>query len=360
MSANGKPRFAMYWAASCGGCDVAVLNLHEKIVDVAANFDIVFWPCAMDGKYADVEAMPDGAIDLTFFSGSIRSDENLHLAKLLRRTSKILVAFGSCASEGCIPGLANLTPVSEMVSTAFETPSTDNPGHLRPQPSWTVPEGVIHIPTLAPVVRTLDQVVEVDYTIPGCPPESARIAEVVALAIDAFAGRAELPPKGSVIGAGVSTVCDECARARNVKKISAFTRIQSVAALDPTLCILEQGIPCNGPATRDGCGALCPAAGAPCIGCYGPTEGVVDVGARMLAAIASVVDATEAADIDRILDGLPDPVGTIYRFGLARSLLRASRDAFADGAGNGSAPPGETPTSTTGPALAGARRGTDR
>jgi F420-non-reducing hydrogenase small subunit len=353
MSANGKPKFAMYWAASCGGCDVAVLNLHEKIVDVAANFDIVFWPCAMDGKYADVEAMPDGAIDLTFFSGSIRSDENLHLARLLRRTSKILVAFGSCASEGCIPGLANLSTVGDLVSTAYETPSTDNPAHLRPLPRWAAPEGEIHIPVLEPVVRTLDQVVDVDYTIPGCPPESARIADVVALAIDAFGGKAELPPKGSVIGAGVSTVCDECARARNVKKISGFTRIQSVAALDPTLCILEQGIPCNGPATRDGCGALCPAAGAPCIGCYGPTEGVVDVGARMLAAISSVIDATEPADIERILDGLPDPVGTLYRFGLARSLLRASRTAFTDGAGNGSAPSGE-PT-TTGPALAGAR-----
>lgn len=329
MSGNGKHRFAMYWAASCGGCDIAVLNLHEKIADVAEAFEIVFWPCAMDAKYADVEALPDGSIDLTFFSGSIRNDENLHLAKLLRRTSKILVAFGSCASEGCIPGLANLSTVDDMLTTAFETLSTENPDHLRPAPRWAAPEGELRIPTLAPVLRTLDQVVDVDYFVPGCPPESARIAEIVDLAIAAFAGRAQLPPKGSVIGAGTSTVCDQCARQRDVKRIAAFTRVQSVAHFDPLICLLEQGIPCSGPATRDGCGALCPAAGAPCIGCYGPSDGVIDQGARLLSAFSSVIDAREPGDIERILDGLPDPLGTFYRFGLARSILRASRPAFA-------------------------------
>ena len=99
--------------------------------------------------------------------------------------------------------------------------------------------------------------------------------------------------------------------------------------LDATLCLLEQGIPCNGPATRDGCGAKCPAAGAPCIGCYGPADGVVDFGARLMSAFASVVDADEPAEIDRILDGLPDPVGQFYRFSLAGSLLRGSRAVMA-------------------------------
>jgi len=353
MSGNGKHRFAMYWAASCGGCDIAVLNLHEKITDVANAFDIVFWPCAMDAKYADVEALPDGSIDLTFFSGSIRNDENLHLAKLLRRTSKILVAFGSCASEGCIPGLANLSTVDDMLTTAFETLSTENPDHLRPAPHWAAPEGEIHIPTLAPVLRTLDQVVDVDYFVPGCPPESARIAEIVDLAIAAFAGQAQLPPKGSVIGAGTSTVCDQCARQRDVKKIAAFTRIQAAAHFDPLICLLEQGIPCSGPATRDGCGALCPAAGAPCIGCYGPTDGVIDQGARLLSAFSSVIDAREPGDIERILDGLPDPLGTFYRFGLARSILRASRPAFG---GDGAEPPAIARAPE--PARAGAAGGT--
>jgi F420-non-reducing hydrogenase small subunit len=328
-----KPLFAMYWAASCGGCDIAVLNLNEKLFDVAEAFDIVFWPCATDGKYADVEALPDGAITLTLFSGGIRNDENERLARLLRAKSKVLVAFGSCACEGCIPGLANLKPLEALLDIVYEGPSTDNPEHLRPVPRFEAPEGILVLPALLPTLRTLDQVVPVDYYVPGCPPETDRIAEVVGLVLDHLAGNAELPPLGSVLGGGHSTVCDECPRTRNVKRISRFTRIQDLPSVDPTLCLLEQGIPCNGPATRDGCGALCPTAGAQCIGCYGPADGVVDYGARLLSAFASVVDSDDPEQISSILDGIPDPVGQIYRFSLAGSLLGGARSAWQpDGA----------------------------
>ena len=331
MTVNGKkPKFAMYWAASCGGCEIAVLNTHEKILDVDANFDVVFWPVAMDAKYKDVEAMEDGSILLTLFNGGIRNSENEHIAKLLRQKSKILVAFGSCACEGCIPGLANLSPVGDIVKTAFNTLTTDNPHHIYPRISVDVPEGELTIPKLAPVLRSLDQVVDVDYYMPGCPPESHQIAAVIDLVIQVVKGEAELPPKGSVIGVGNSTVCDECPRARNVKSITEFKRIQDIAPADPNLCLLEQGIPCNGPATRSGCNARCPNAGAQCIGCYGPAEGVVDYGARLITAFASVIDAREPEEIERILDGIPDPTGQVYRFNLAGSLMRANRNAWTD------------------------------
>ena len=323
-----KPKFAMYWAASCGGCEIAVLNTHEKILDVDANFDVVFWPVAMDAKYKDVDAMEDGSILLTLFNGGIRTDENEHLARLLRQKSKILVAFGSCASEGCVPGLANLSPVGEIVHTAFNTITTDNPHELYPRTSFDVPEGELHIPKLEKVLRPLDHVVDVDYYMPGCPPESNQITAVIDLVIKVVKGEAELPPKGSVIGAGDSTVCDECPRARNVKFIKQFNRIQDVAPVDPALCLLEQGIPCNGPATRSGCNSRCPNAGAQCIGCYGPAEGVLDYGARLITAFASVIDATEPDEIEKILDGIPDPVGQIYRFNLAGSLLKANRESL--------------------------------
>lgn len=324
-----KPKFAMYWAASCGGCEIAVLNIHERILDVDANFEVAFWPVAMDAKYKDVEAMPDGSILLTLFNGGIRNEENEHIAKLLRRKSRLLIAFGSCASEGCIPALANLSPVGEIFGTAYHTISTDNPDSIHPQPVTEVPEGELHIPRLYPTLRTLGEVVDVDYYIPGCPPESHQIDAVIQLVVQVLQGKAELPPRGSVIGAGHSTVCDECLRQRNVKLISEFRRIQDVAPADPVLCLLEQGIPCNGPATRSGCNARCPAAGAQCIGCYGPAEGVLDYGARLISAFASVIDANEEADIERILDGIPDPVGQVYRFNLAGSLLRANRQALA-------------------------------
>ncbi len=318
----------MYWAASCGGCEIAVLNTHEKILDVDANFEVVFWPVAMDAKYKDVEAMEDGSILVTLFNGGIRNDENAHIAKLLRQKSKILVSFGSCACEGCIPGLANLSPVGEIVQTAFNTITTDNPNEIYPRTTFDVPEGELHIPKLEPILRPLDQVVDVDYYMPGCPPESHQIADVIDLLVKVVNGQAELPPKGTVIGVGHSTVCDECPRTRNVKMIKAFKRIQDIAPVDPTLCILEQGVPCNGPATRSGCNARCPQAGAQCIGCYGPAEGVMDYGARLITAFSSVIDAQEPDEIEKILDGIPDPTGQVYRFNLAGSLMKAAKSAW--------------------------------
>ena len=323
-----KPKFAMYWSGSCGGCEIAVINIHEKILDVDANFEVVFWPVAMDAKYKDVEAMEDGSILLTLFNGAIRNDENEHIAKLLRRKSKILVAFGSCANEGCMPALGNLTSSKELIDTAFTTISTENPDNIRPQTSWQVPEGVLHIPTMYPAVRTLDQVVPVDYYMPGCPPESHQIAAVIDLVIQVLQGNAQLPPAGSVIGAGHSTVCDECDRKRDVKKIKKFDRIQNIM-IDAEVCILEQGVLCSGPATRNGCGALCPKAGSPCIGCYGPAEGALDYGARLMTAVASVIDSNDPDEIERILEGIPDPAGQFYRFNMAGSLLRFSKKAWS-------------------------------
>lgn len=325
MTGPARHRLAIYWAASCGGCDISILNLHEAILDVAERFEIVFWPAAMDAKYADIEALPDASIDLTLFSGGIRSTENEHLARLLRRTSRILVAFGSCATEGCIPGLANLRPIEDLVAAAFDGPSTENPARLRPATSWRSPEGVLGLPGLEPTLRTLDQVVEVDYRVPGCPPESEQVADVLGRLGAALDGTAALPPHGAVLGAGDSTVCNECRRDRGIKHIGRFERITTLASVDPVLCLLEQGLPCNGPATRDGCGAKCPAAGAPCIGCYGASDGVRDFGSRLLSAYASVVEASEPEDIERILAGLPDMVGQFYRFSLAASLLHGGR-----------------------------------
>jgi F420-non-reducing hydrogenase small subunit len=323
-----KAKFAMYWAASCGGCEIATLNIHEKILEFDEHFEVVFWPVAMDAKYQDVEKMKDGEILLTLFNGGIRNEENEHMAKLLRQKSQLLVAFGSCANEGCIPALANLAPREEVFEAVYESPSTDNPEHYRPQHEFEVPEGMLTIPVFSPVLRTLDQVVDVDYHIPGCPPESHQIAAVIDAVVAVLNGEAELPPKGSMLGVGQSTVCDECERKRDVKKLTKFTRIQDMESIDPEICLLEQGLVCNGPATASGCGALCPTAGAPCAGCYGPAAGVIDYGARMISSLASVIDETDPDKIDTILDGLADPAGNFYRFSMAKSLLRTGKASW--------------------------------
>jgi len=319
MAENAKPKLALYWASSCGGCEIAVLAIHEKILEVADAFDIVFWPCAMDFKESDVEGLEDGEIDVTLFNGAIRNDHNFHMAELLRRKSKVLVAYGACACEGSMPGLANFNDREQMMNFIYnESPSTVNPDGVLPQLRTEVPEGTLELPGFWNTVRALDQVVHVDYYLPGCPPE----AKWTAAAVDAILA-GELPPNGSVIGMDV-TVCDECPRERSEKKIKRFYRPQEIEP-DPDICLLDQGLFCAGIATRAGCGALCPQVNMGCRGCYGPNEGVIDGGAKLISAIASVIDAETPEEIDAILDTLPDPAGYFYRFSLAHSMLTRTR-----------------------------------
>jgi len=338
---SGKPKLALYWAASCGGCEIAVLAINEKILDVAAAFDIVFWPCVMDGKVRDVERMPDSSIELCLFNGGIRTSEQEYMAQLLRRKSKVLVAFGSCAHEGCIPGLANLSNREEIFQSVYGNgQSTENPQELCPQVQTHTPEGEILLPYFYDTLRTLDQTVPVDYYLPGCPPEAENIWKMVEAVL---AG--QLPPRGTVLGP-TTTVCDECPRKRQEKKIRQFKRTWQVIP-DEETCLLDQGLICCGIATRAGCGALCPKVNSPCIGCHGPNVGVEDFGARMMTALSSVLDANTPEEIERILaEGIPDPVGMFYRFNLAASLLRRSR--LRRGAGGGSGPDGNGRDGTTG------------
>ena len=168
-----KGKLALYWAASCGGCEISVLAINEKILDVANAFDIVMWPCVMDGKVRDIEKMADKSIDLCLFNGGIRTSEQEYMARLLRAKSKVLVAFGSCASEGCIPGLGNLSNRQEMFQTNYlDSPSLDNPKKVVPQTAVKVAEGTLHLPVFYDTLKTLDQTVPVDYFLPGCPPEA--------------------------------------------------------------------------------------------------------------------------------------------------------------------------------------------
>jgi F420-non-reducing hydrogenase small subunit len=328
-----KPKLGMYWAASCGGCEIAVLNIHEHILVVDEIFDIAFFPCIADFKAEDVRGYADGYIDLCLFNGAIRNSENEEMARLLRQKSKVLVAFGSCAYEGCIPALSNLTSKAATLQTVFlANPSLANPDRPLPQPVTQVPEGDLEIPAFYHTVKSLDQVVDVDYYIPGCPPEPHQIWAVLQVVVAALTEGADLPPQGAIIGAGNMAVCEECSLEKNEKTIDRFYRPYELTP-EPGQCLLDQGFVCMGPATRSGCGALCPQVGVGCRGCYGPMEGVEDQGAKMLSAIASVIGAGDpslAEDelerrVDAVLDTLPDPAGTFYRFSMAHSLLRRAK-----------------------------------
>jgi len=315
-----KLKFAFYWASSCGGCEIAVLDIDEKILDVVAMADIVFWPVAMDIKYKDVEAFPDKYIDVCFFNGAIRTEEQEYMAKLLRKKSKVLVAFGSCACEGGIPGLANVANRKEVFERAYlQSPSTNNPDSVTPKTSFEVPEGELKLPEFFDTVKTLDQTVDVDYYLPGCPPASDEVAK----AVEAIA-KNELPPKGSIL-APVKSVCDECPRKKEDKKISEIHRVYEITP-DPERCLLEQGIICMGPATRGGCGALCINANMPCTGCGGPCPNEVEQGAAMISALSSILgvdgEKDPEYDAEKLIAQIKDPLGTFYKYSLPASLLK--------------------------------------
>lgn len=311
-----KPKIALYWAASCGGCDVAVLDTNEKILDIAAIADIVMWPVAMDFKYHHIEAMPDGSIDLCLWNGAIRSSEQEHIARLLRAKSRVMVAFGACACIGGIPGLANFTTREEIFKRAYiEAESNDNAGGTLPRTITEVAEGELELPELYHSVATLAQTVPVEYFVPGCPPP----VDLIMTLVNAFAS-GTLPAPGAVI-ASDKTLCDECKRKKTEKKITRIYRPHEIIP-DPERCLLEQGIICCGPATRGGCGARCIEANMPCRGCFGPPPGVTDQGAKMVSAVASIYQGRSEEDIARLLEEMIDPAGMFYRFGLADSLLR--------------------------------------
>src|SRR4030066_766264 len=142
-----KLKLALYWASSCGGCEIAQLQIGDKILKLAEVADIVFWPVAIDVKYKDVEAMPAKSIDVCLFNGAIRTSEQEHLAKLLREKSKVLIAYGACAYTGGIPGLANLFNKQSIFERVyFETQSTDNPNKTTPQVKYQGPEGGLTLP----------------------------------------------------------------------------------------------------------------------------------------------------------------------------------------------------------------------
>ena len=285
-----KPKLSVYWAGSCGGCEIALVNIHEKLLEVDRHFDFMFCPCLLDTKVEAVEALPDGAIAITLFNGAIRTAENLEMAGLMRRKSEVLVAYGACAMSGGIPALANLAGAT--------VPTNGHRGRTE------MPEGVLELPELVDRVRALDEVVDVDYRIPGCPPEPGLVWSI----LETLIAGGPLPPKGSVLGGGSSAVCEDCARQKGDKKIAKFVRSYEIVP-DPARCLLDQGIVCLGIATRNGCGALCPKANMPCTGCYGGAEAVISQGAKMIGALGSALESGAGE--------LPDPAGTFYRYSLS-------------------------------------------
>lgn len=320
MSAKTK-KIAIYSAAGCRSCDHLLLELQGDLYDPGSGLEIVFWPYLAGSSWEDLAARPQ--VDCALFAGAIQTVEDQQAAQRLRDKAKILVALGACAAFGGLPGLANLAPASATTQAEDIVPP---------------------LPPLLPEVMALEQVVPVDYVIPGCPPTdqlvwaalqalvwegevpcrisyaASRLPEVLASAITAGV----LPPRGSIF-AGEKAVCATCSRLKEEKKLLVLKRpYQEYEASGR--CLLEQGLVCQGVATQEGCGGLCPGVGLPCRGCFGKAPAIYDPGAKMIAALSSVIDTTEPEELKRLADTLVDLPGTFYRYTLpTQCALRPQR-----------------------------------
>ena len=323
-----KPKVGFYWNASCGGCEEAVVDLAEDILKVVDAVDIVFWPVAMDFKKKDVEAMKDGEIAVTFVNGAVRTAEQKEMAELLRKKSGLIVAFGSCAHLGGIPGLANFWDRESIFERVYkEIPIVDNPKGVVPQPKSKVDGVELTIPEFFDTVYALDQVIDVDYYLPGCAPPPDLIMNAVNAILSG-----ELPEKGTVLTPD-KALCDTCPLNESKPEKLAIDEVKrvSLVEVDPETCYLAQGIICMGPATRSGCGERCINANMPCRGCFGPTKAVKDQGAKFLSAFASLIASNEEEEIQKLMDSVIDPAGLFYMYSLPKSILQRRKMEATNG-----------------------------
>jgi F420-non-reducing hydrogenase small subunit len=319
---NEKPKVAFYWCSSCGGCEESIVDLAEDILKVVEAVDIVFWPVALDFKKKDVEAMEDGSIAVSFINGAVRLSEQEEMVKLLRKKSGLIVAHGSCSHLGGIPGLGNFWNKEKIFERAYHTtPSTDNPDKTVPLEKFEVEGKELTLPSFYDTVYSLDQVIDVDYYLPGCAPPRDLILNAIQAILEG-----KLPPKGAVLSPNKS-LCDDCERNESKPEKLAIKEIKRPweVELDPEECFLAQGVICLGPATRTGCGERCIEANMPCRGCFGPTDQVYDQGAKFLSALASILETDDEKEIEKLVETIIDPAGTFYRFSLPSSILRRRR-----------------------------------
>lgn len=292
-------RIALAQLSSCWGCDQSLVDLHLRLLDVLPQLEIVYWPAVVDYKLADLEAMPKNSIHLGFVEGSCRTKEDVHLLKVMREKSKLLIAWGSCSAYGGVQGLGNQWELQELLERKFLKAETITDGRI---PEVNLPGFTEHITPNPDIVRF-------EVLLPGCPPTSDNTAEALKALISGQPY--DLPNK---------TVCDQCPKEREEKRIKKFKRAHE-GHIDPNKCLLDQGYLCLGFATIGLCGAQCPTVNTPCKGCFGPPPGIADHGAKIISALGAIADMTP----EELEKAFPDPLGSFYFTDYAASYLSKIR-----------------------------------
>jgi F420-non-reducing hydrogenase small subunit len=288
-----KARVSTDWLSGCSGCHIAVVDLHEKLLGLVEEVEFVRIPVLADEKQYP-------AADIGAVEGAVRTDHDRESLEKMRKSVKKLVAFGSCAAYGGPSGLGWLYRGQEVVERVYAHSPTDAGGELPDARAPRLEEGVLPI----------DAVVDVDLYLPGCPPHPYFIAAGIKAALGL-----EAPPLTE------KTVCAECTR-RMEKRTGGQIRKGVVAVEDPEVCFLSQGVVCLGSVTLNRCKSPCMTAGAPCIGCAGPslqvlTEPQLDV-RNLLARRMSQLAGVEAAAVTAYIEA---EAKTFYAFTIASPLV---------------------------------------
>lgn len=237
---------ATEWLSGCAGCHVALVDLHEKLLGLVDELRIVRLPLLMDER-----DYPEADIGLV--EGAIRSEHDRHAAERMRASCRLLVALGTCATYGGSSGLGWLHAPADILAAAYGREPTHGTGE---------PPGA-ELPPLEPSVVPLDEVVDVDLYLPGCPPHASFVAAALRKLLD-----------GDRPALGAGTVCSECTR--TMKRCQGVElRPGATVAPDAATCFLSQGVVCLGSVSLNRCLAPCPTAGVACTGCTGPSIDVL-------------------------------------------------------------------------------------
>ncbi len=286
-----KPRLAHVVLGGCEGCYVSLLDAHEGLLDLIEATEIVTSPM--------IESDEMRECDVALVEGALTNERDVEKLLEAREKSEVLVAVGSCAALGGIGGLRNLMTVDDLMEGVY---GDERPG-----------EG---LPPLTSYVKPLSALVDVDISVPGCAPETDVLMDAIHAALT---GEEWTPPRRNM--------CDECEREKktllehSAEFVSdAVYGIMELDEIDPKRCLLEQGIVCMGPMTREGCGAKCTAANIPCRGCLGPSRKEFEQGGKMIDTLAAVLPAGALMYLD-------DLVGTGYRFSMPISVFPAIRES---------------------------------
>lgn len=214
---SSKLRIAIVKLTSCSGCLVQFLNLEDELPELLKFVDFAY--------FLEVDGEPrSGPYDATFIEGSVTTEDEIKVIKKFRNESKVVIALGACSTTGGIQALRNWSNIEEFKKYVY------------PRPEW--------IETLNES-RPIADFIKVDYELGGCPVNKELLLYFIK---QLLGGKRPTMPTESV--------CNECKR----------KGIQCV--------IISKGIPCLGPVTRAGCGALCPSYGRGCYGCQGPARGI--------------------------------------------------------------------------------------